>query len=71
MHLNYLQIINIWLFIFQTVFELNPTQKSIQNQVMKNKRLAHGSIIDNFQKTQQQIESERLITASEIVSQFV
>lgn len=56
------------LILFQTVFELNPNQKSVQVQVMKNKRREHGSIIANFQKTQQQIETDKLLSRPENVS---
>lgn len=41
---------------FQTIFELNPHQKSAQVVAMKNKRLAHGKIIESFQEKSQQSE---------------
>lgn len=57
----------ILLFYFQTVFELNPTQKSIQNQVMKNKRREHGEIIEKFLKAQEQDDKDSQIIASDKV----
>lgn len=45
-------------FLFQTVFELNPQQKSVQYEIMKNKRAAHGEIIKMFQKKVAEIEQE-------------
>lgn len=42
----------------QTVFELNTQQKSVQYEIMKNKRAAHGEIIKNFQKKVADIERE-------------
>ncbi|XP_037038329.1 ATP-dependent RNA helicase DDX54 [Bradysia coprophila] len=41
-----------------TVFELNPQQKSIQFEIMKNKRAAHADIIERFQKKSLEIELE-------------
>lgn len=46
------------IFLFQTVFELNPQQKSVQYEIMKNKRAAHGEIIKMFQKKVAEIEQE-------------
>lgn len=40
------------------MFELNPQQKSIQFEIMKNKRAAHGEIIERFQKKSSEIERE-------------
>lgn len=40
------------------MFELNPQQKSIQYEIMKNKRAAHGEIIKMFQKKVAEIEEE-------------
>lgn len=42
----------------QTVFETNTQQKSVQYEVMKNKRAAHGEIIKNFQKKVAEIQRE-------------
>lgn len=47
-------------FIFlQTIFELNPHQRSAQYDMMKNKRLVHGKLIANFQEKSQQEEVVR------------
>lgn len=50
---------SILFYSFQTIFELNPHQKSAQCEVMKNKRKAHKKIIENFQEKSQQAESLR------------
>lgn len=65
---RFASVIQLKPFTFQTVFELNPNQKSIQLQVMKNKRKAHGGMIEKFQKDLQQVENENLLIAAEHVS---
>lgn len=42
----------------QTVFEMNTQQKSVQYEVMKNKRAAHGEIIKLYQKKVAEIQRE-------------
>lgn len=42
----------------QTVFEMNTQQKSVQYEVMKNKRAAHGEIIKLYQKKVADIQRE-------------
>lgn len=51
-------LIQIFYFFLQTVFELNPQQKSIQFEIMKNKRAVHGDIIKMFQLKVAEIEKE-------------
>lgn len=37
---------------------MNPHQKSVQYEVMKNKRTAHSEIIEKFKKKVEEIEKE-------------
>lgn len=58
------QNLEVWkIFFFSFLphsqpFELNPLQKSMQFEIMKNKRVAHGEIIERFEKKSNEIERE-------------
>lgn len=47
------------MMIFQTVFELNPNHKSVPLAVMKEKRAAHGTIIEKFKKQSNDRQKEQ------------